>query len=212
MPNPYFVFDEKLCKVEGMTKEQIMNAIAQATGVTPSDVDAGFISTILENNRSRNLHIWKGTRAEYNALTSKSSSTLYIIEDDTTIADFEAHLDEIDETCSSVADIVSEISADTGWLDIFRNNLESEPQKIGEYRIIGKIAFFKFSYTVSNFREHDYGFDSFTLPINIGALPVNGFTIIGSSTPSSNVTNKVFHAEIYNNSSNETVCACYSLA
>lgn len=107
--NPVFVFDGKLCKFEGMTKEQIINAIAQATGVTPSDVDAGFISTLLEQNKSRSIHVWKGTRYEYNALATKNTDTLYIIDDDTTIADFAAALDNMDTALDETIDGVQEL-------------------------------------------------------------------------------------------------------
>lgn len=123
----YYVFDEKLCKAEGMTKEQIINAIAQATGVTPADVDEGFISTIVENNRSRSIHIWKGTRAEFNALASKSSNVLYIIDDDTTISDFEAHLDEVDDAISELNDAIDALKTYHHNLTVTIFNVGSEP-------------------------------------------------------------------------------------
>lgn len=99
MPNnPYFVFDGKLCKAEGMTKEQIINAIAQATGVTPSDVDAGFISTILEGNKNKSIHFWYGTQAEYDAMESHDNNTFYIIDGDASFDDLEAEINNIKST------------------------------------------------------------------------------------------------------------------
>lgn len=111
--NPYFVFDGKLCKAEGMTKEQIMNAIAQATGVTPSDIDEGFISTLLETNKSQSIHLWFGTSTEYNALAEHDPNTLYIFTDDTTVEDLVAAFDNLQE---SVTDSVEQLSGDVEQL------------------------------------------------------------------------------------------------
>ena len=184
MPNnPYYVFDEKLCKVEGMTKEQIINAIAQATGVTPSDVDAGFISTLIENNKSRSIHFWKGTQAQFNALESYDANTFYIIDDDSTIADHEAAIAELNSNISDIGESVSEIAedvsdlqeavgSDTGWLAITATNSSSQTVTIGHYRVIGKIAFFDFDVDVSAFSS-----DTFTLPIQLD-LSSSGATFI----------------------------------
>ena len=96
MPNNvYYVFDDKLCKYEGMTKEQIYNAIAEATGATPASVDDGFISTIVETHNNRSMHLWKGTSAEYAQLQTIDPDTFYIISDDTTIDDMEAEIADI---------------------------------------------------------------------------------------------------------------------
>ena len=120
--NIYFVYDEKLCKAEGMTKEQIYNAIAEATGETPVHIDDGFISTIVETNRSRSLHIWKGVKSEFEALPSHDSKTLYVIEDDTTLEDLAAAYDELEsdrqgihESISSLETDVDALKEDTGW-------------------------------------------------------------------------------------------------
>lgn len=151
MPNnPYYVFDANLCKAEGLTREQIINAIAEATGVTPQNVDDGFISTILENNHSRSINIWKGSRAEFNALESKSSNTLYIIDDDTTIADFEALVNECAQNLNDMADNLGNV--DTGWIDLARQTVDAETKTFGKYRIIGKIAHFVFNYDVRDFQ------------------------------------------------------------
>ena len=86
MPNEqrqYYVFCEDNCKFEAMTKEQIITAIANATGVSPEavDVDNAFISKIQEMNKSNNLKWWVGTEAEYNAIADLDDETLYIITD-----------------------------------------------------------------------------------------------------------------------------------
>lgn len=80
----YYVLCESNCKFESMTKEQILTAIQQAveTGEI-KDIDTGFITTIKEQNRGNAITLWKGTQAEYNALTEKPEDCFYIITDDT---------------------------------------------------------------------------------------------------------------------------------
>ena len=110
MPNnPVYVFDGKLCKFEGMTKEQILNAIYEATGVMPQDVDEGFISTIVETNRSRSIHVWSGTMAEYNALPTYDANTLYFIDGDSTIDDLEAAIQNLNDELTDTKGDVTEL-------------------------------------------------------------------------------------------------------
>lgn len=110
MPNnTYYVFDGKKCLAEGMTKEQTLNAIAEATGATPQSIDEGFITTIVETNRQRSLHIWKGTNAEYNAIATPDTNTLYIIEDDTTIDEIQASIDALDAQVADMAEYLDRI-------------------------------------------------------------------------------------------------------
>ena len=66
---------------EGMTKEQIIAAIAEATGTTPSSIDDAFITKIKEGNRNNNLKFWIGTSAEYNALGTYENNCFYIFTD-----------------------------------------------------------------------------------------------------------------------------------
>lgn len=75
----YYVICDDNCKFESMTKEQIYDAIAEATGSTPTPVDEAFITQIKEQNANHNLKVWKGTEAQYNAIASKDADTLYII-------------------------------------------------------------------------------------------------------------------------------------
>lgn len=75
----YFVICEDNCKFESMTKEQIIDAIAEATGSSPTPVDEAFITQIKEQNANHNLKMWKGTEAQYNALGEKDDDTLYIV-------------------------------------------------------------------------------------------------------------------------------------
>ena len=64
---------------ESMTKEQIHNAIVQAIEQGEiHDVDTGFITSVKEQNQSRDLKFWKGTQAQYNALPAIDPDTFYI--------------------------------------------------------------------------------------------------------------------------------------
>jgi len=109
MPNnTFYVFDAKRCLAEGMTKEQIINAIAEATGATPRSIDDGFITTIVETNRQRSLHIWKGSSAEFNAITP-SANTIYIIEDETTLDDIKASIEALNAEVEDLAGYINHI-------------------------------------------------------------------------------------------------------
>lgn len=77
----YFVLCEDNCKFEGMTKEQIIAAIAEATGATPTLVDEAFITKIKEQNAQAATKLWVGTKAEYNAIDTPATDTVYIIKE-----------------------------------------------------------------------------------------------------------------------------------
>lgn len=88
MPENVFVRGESKSIFEGMTKEQILAAIAEAIeGGTISDIDTGFVTTIKEQNSGAGLKFWVGTTAQYNALTEYETNVLYIKTDDTSAAD-----------------------------------------------------------------------------------------------------------------------------
>ncbi len=86
----YYVLCELGCKFEGMTKEQIFAAIAEATGATPTNIDDAFITKIKEQNKGGVIKVWRGTVAEYNAIAKKDDDTVYIKTDDTRDADVAA--------------------------------------------------------------------------------------------------------------------------
>lgn len=98
----YFVLCEDNCRFEAMTKEQIIAAIAEATGHTPQDVDAAFITKIKEKNHNTALSFWVGTQAEYNAIETKASDCFYIITDDTTLEDLTAEINDQSERISEL--------------------------------------------------------------------------------------------------------------
>ena len=83
-PTVYVICDQN-CKYEGMTKEQILTAIAQAleTGEI-SDVDTGFVTTI-KTISGTPLRFFVGTQSEYDALSEDDKKNLFaIISNDTT--------------------------------------------------------------------------------------------------------------------------------
>lgn len=91
----YYVICSDKCMFEGMTKEQIITAIAEATGTTPTNIDDAFITKIKEQNKNGIIKFWRGTVAEYNAIAEKDADTLYIKTDDTRDAEIDAALQEI---------------------------------------------------------------------------------------------------------------------
>lgn len=86
----YYVFCASNCRYESMTKEQILAAITQAVESGEiHDVDTGFVTKLVEQNSKREVTLWVGTRAQYNAIAAPAENCLYIITDDTTAEDFD---------------------------------------------------------------------------------------------------------------------------
>ena len=118
MPNDtYYIVDDKKCLHEGMTREQIINAIAEATGTTPQNVDDGFISTVVETNHGTSIHIWKGTASEYAALETHDANTLYVITDDMSLEDIQAAIDNTNSTIGTLQENVGTVQSDLSALD-----------------------------------------------------------------------------------------------
>ena len=99
--------------VEGMTREQIIEAIAEATGETLTHIDYAFITKLQEQNKSAALKVWVGTNAEYNRIETPANDTLYIITDTNEYEDLEARITaaegEIESLESSMTDAESDI-------------------------------------------------------------------------------------------------------
>lgn len=64
----YYVICDDHCLFPAMTAEQVLEAIAEATGQAPTPVDEAYITKIKESNHNKSLTWWKGTEAEFNAL------------------------------------------------------------------------------------------------------------------------------------------------
>lgn len=109
----YYARCESGCLFETMTKEQILAAIAQAveTGKI-KDVDAGFITKIVEQNGNIPMSIWIGSAAEYNALSDEqknSSDVVHFVKDGGTIAVLKQNVEQLREEVSGVKDIVEQM-------------------------------------------------------------------------------------------------------
>lgn len=100
---------------EGMTKEQIITAIAEATGVTVEDIDSAFITKLKEINKGNTIQIWMGTNAEYNAIENKLDDVLYIVTDDTFVND----------TNTSIEDLYTKIEANYSNVEVRLNGQDS---------------------------------------------------------------------------------------
>jgi hypothetical protein len=109
----YYVLRGDDCLFEGMTKEQILAAIAEATGNTVSDVDSAFITKVKEQNKGGELKFWVGTQAEYNAQKNNiAQGTFSIITDDTTAEDIEAELIEFQNAINAMYETVGQMRYD----------------------------------------------------------------------------------------------------
>lgn len=74
-----------------MTKEEITEAIYEATGHLPTNIDDAFITHLKEQNYGANVKLWIGTQAQYNALGDDIDvHTLYVI----TGSDYEDYIIE----------------------------------------------------------------------------------------------------------------------
>lgn len=116
----YFVLCESNCKFESMTKEQIIAAIAEATGTTVMNVDAAFITKLKEQNRGDNIKFWVGTQAEYNAIVASGnidSETFYCTSDGGTIQELCQVTDEVLENLAATNERVNVNAEDISKLE-----------------------------------------------------------------------------------------------
>ena len=93
----YWVLCDDNCKFPAMTAEQIIAAIAEATGETPVHIDDAFITKIKEQNRQGALRFWIGSRAEYNAISEKANDVLYIVTGETELDVLQAQIQELQQ-------------------------------------------------------------------------------------------------------------------
>lgn len=120
MADTYNVVRQDGVFFEGMTKEQVYAAIAEATGMTPQDIDSAFISKLKEINKNTTIQVWMGTNAEYNALQMKADGVLYVITDDTFV----------DDTGDSIEEINTKLEANTETLNEHEERLDELPRYI----------------------------------------------------------------------------------
>lgn len=105
----YYVICADKCLFEGLTKEQTLTAIEQAVATGEiKDVNTGFVTTIKEQNAQTGLKFWVGTQDEYNAITERSTDTLYLISDNEELDDIEA---AINNCADAISDIETQVTA-----------------------------------------------------------------------------------------------------
>ena len=93
----YYVLCDDNCKFPAMTKEQVIAAIAEATGNTPTGIDDAFITKLKEKNSGAAFSFWVGTQAEYNAIVAADeviANCLYLLTDETTVDDMQKQIDD----------------------------------------------------------------------------------------------------------------------
>lgn len=112
------------CRYETLTKEQILSAITQAVSTgTIQDVDAGFVTKIVEKNTGAALSFWLGTSHEYAKLTAEEKANCFcILTDDTSISDVQKMYDLINKSVAEntqrigeIADFVVSKGKSDGW-------------------------------------------------------------------------------------------------
>lgn len=108
----YFVLCEDNCRFPAMTKEEVIAAIAEATGATPTHIDDAFITKLKEQNANKAVKIWLGTNFEYNALETIDESCLYIITDESYEEDVQAEIEELNARINEFATDVTTLNSD----------------------------------------------------------------------------------------------------
>lgn len=127
-PTVYVICDQN-CKFEGMTKEQILTAIAQAVESGEiTDVDAGFVTTLKTIN-GQPLKFFVGEQSEYETLTAEDKENLFaIITNDTTkegllnsIAQLTTDTEQNTEDIIKIKEAFNVVS---NWLNTVKDNLQ----------------------------------------------------------------------------------------
>lgn len=108
----YYVFSDDNCKFPSMTKEQIITAISNATGLVPSgiNIDDAIITKIKEQNGQIPVKLWVGKQSEWNALKEKPTNTLALFTDDDEIASLEALIMECAEKVESFGETLTAVN------------------------------------------------------------------------------------------------------
>lgn len=108
----YYVICDDNCRFPSMTSEQILEAIAEATGETPTHIDDAFITKIKEQNRNGQLKLWVGTNAEYNAIETPDNDVLYIITDASEYGDIESRIESAEGRLDTAEGKIRSVESD----------------------------------------------------------------------------------------------------
>lgn len=162
-----------------MTKEQILTAITQAVNEgTIGDIDAGFITKIQEMNAQEVVKLWLGTMAEFQALTTKDTNTLYMFTDDPTVDDIEQSLTDLE---NSIEFNYNEIA-----------KIKSGSTVVGEALIVSNIYLHKITISnstskgsvylsITSSRSATYNLTDFKSMLGNNTIPATGDVNYGSS-------------------------------
>ena len=173
----YYCISEDNCKFPSMTSEQILAAIAEATGNTPRSVDNAFVTKLKEMNSGGNLTVWIGTSAEYAAIVAADAlvpNRLYITTDDT----FESGVNEAIEELRSQIAALSAFLISGDWVQIKRYKQLTSPEKtvIGSYKLVGNMYTVSLQYNPAEFDSYSSGHESCPLPISLD-IPTEAITV-----------------------------------
>lgn len=190
----YYVICGDGCKFEGMTKEQIFTAIAQAVNDGEiSDIDSGFITTIKEKNKNAGLSFWVGTQAEYNALPSIVENCFYIISDDTTEDDINENIQSINNYLSAMQVQIQQeiIPAQMQALDAY-NEQKARIDDI-EKRVLKQTVITVEGEDANNYKKSGiYWFANPKYPAHCPENNVNGWLIVISDRENAGVVKQMW--------------------
>lgn len=108
-----------------LTREEIetlVTNIIQSGSV--GDIDTGFVTKLKEANKNKALSFWVGTQAEYDAITSKTANTFYIITDDTFRTDVTAAIAAVNARIDDLSPV--DIETELGALQATTQAIEAE--------------------------------------------------------------------------------------
>lgn len=188
----YYVICEDNCKFEGMTKEQILAAIAEATGATPTHIDDAFITKIKEINKNAALKFWIGTQAEYNAIETPEANCFYIFTDSDELSEIEEIAKETaEEVCGKFGKVLYNGPSVTNGSSAISLTVEG----ISEYNLIYVVSQFgvtqlfiregnKFVYSrndIDNIEDETFSIKQYVFNVNNDTITVPVYTDLNNN-------------------------------
>ena len=86
-----------------LTEEQIITLVTNIVeSGSVGDIDTGFVTKLVEQNKHKALQFWVGTQAEYNAISEKIANMFYIITDDTFKEDVQSALTNLQNQINEI--------------------------------------------------------------------------------------------------------------
>lgn len=111
-----------------LTQQQIITLVTNIvdTGEV-GDIDTGFVTKLVEQNKKKALQFWVGTQAEYTAISEKTANMFYIITDDPFKADVNAAIAALNARINAIE--VPDIEAELSQLQTDMQNLEESTEQ-----------------------------------------------------------------------------------